>query len=77
MTTRPIMLFRNRVQATIAITGFNRWVCGVGLRHDPTNTECIFWFADHGGAEWFDRVFPGRNLDQLLLPPPRTENQNG
>lgn len=68
MTKDPVeleILRLNILKAREAITGFNRWVAGVNLGHDPTNTECLRWYVDHGGPQNFaQRYSPA---DQQVL----------
>ena len=36
-----------------ATTGFNRWVTGVAVGHDPTNDECLKHYDEHKGSKQF------------------------
>lgn len=73
-----VLSVRNNLQRSIATRrdqeGFNRWVAGEKLGHDPTDRECMQWFIDHGAAEFqkrFDLIgFAPLYPDRLALPAP-------
>ena len=44
-----------QAQAREACAGFNRWVTGVAVKHDPTPSECVSHWAINGGPEEFAR----------------------
>ncbi len=47
-----------RLQTDIAIHDpFNRWVTGVELGREPTNTDCIMHFILCGGAAHFAQQY--------------------